>query len=57
MEDDEEDIYAPEESGNQNATGLPATQVKQEDSNAAQASEDEEDDEGEEEGSDSVHNL
>jgi len=54
MEEDEEDIYAPDESGNDNATGLHATQAKQENSNAAQAAVEEEDDEGEEEESDSV---
>lgn len=54
MEDDEEDIYAPHEGGNGNATGLNPAQVKPESSTAPQADGDEEGEEGEEEDSDSV---
>lgn len=49
MEDDEEDIYAPEDGGQDNATGLPTAPV-----NAALEAGEDEDDEGEEEDSDSV---
>ncbi len=54
MEDDEEDIYASNEGGNGNATGLNPAQLKKESSAAPQADGDEGEDEGEEEDSDSV---
>lgn len=54
MEDDEEDIYASNEGGNDNATGLNPAQVKQGSRSAPQADGDEGEDEGEEEDSDSV---